>query len=195
MASRIFRFHLLLCIAAASFISASARADEQWSWVQITCAPELSLFSIHRFSVIDPPQLGREAVAILQQKYGAYDSKSLKYHPLTCTIPPVPALSGTHDPIPGYTIKVLGHLDENSNATSLRMIADDAEIFLDGISLGVMGLNQYSAGIGPDWIKVTALNGIAAGFYIETCTIEDAPNPPDVDRRLTCKTTKYPPAQ
>ena len=111
----------------------------------------------------------------------------------TCTIPPVPALGGWHDTVPSYTAKVVGHLDEHRDASSYRLIADDAEIFLNGKSLGLMGLNPYGASIGPDWIKINAIDGIAVGLYVETCTIKDAPSTPDVDKRQSCKTTKYPP--
>jgi hypothetical protein len=179
-----------LFVAAVVSISGSAQADETWSWVKPTCAPELRMFSIHRFSVVDPRDPNSD---LLRQKYGIYDSKSLKDQPFICTIPPLPAAEGAHPAANGYTVKVVGHLDEHSDATSLRLIQDDVEIFLDGRSLGIMGLNQYGITMDADWIQVTETASL--GLFIDTCTIEDVPSTPDVDKRLACKFDKYEPAK
>jgi hypothetical protein len=190
------RLAIASCIAAAVLMSPVA-ADDIWSWVQVTCAPELRMFSIHRFSVVDAPGSGADltdnAIVAPQQKYGIYGSKSLKAQPFTCTIPRLPAAAGGHLAANGYTVKIVGHLDEQSDATSYRLIQDDVEIYLDGRSLGSMGLNPYGITMGLDWIQVTEIEGF--GLFTETCAIDDATPSDGVYKRLVCKYGKYEPAK
>jgi hypothetical protein len=169
-------------------MSRAAFADETWSWVKPTCAPELRMFSIHRFSVVDPPDVDTN---LLRQKYGIYDSKSLKDQPFTCIIPPLPAAAGEHPLANGYTVKIVGHLDEHHDATSYRVIQDDVEIFLDGGSLGSIGLNPYGITMGADSIQITEIAGL--GLFTETCVIDNATQGDGLDKRLTCKFDKYEP--
>jgi hypothetical protein len=102
-----------------------AHADEAWSFVQITCAPELGYFSIRRFFVMDLPHMGpyltegqdpgRAVVAALQRKNGIFDSKSLQDNPFDCSIPAVQAVQGWGDGHPGYEVRIVGHIDKVSD--------------------------------------------------------------------------------
>src|SRR5260370_30253813 len=97
-------FVLLLLLICANPDCRPARADKLWSWVQITCSPELRMFSIRRLSVVDPPatylnkvrEPSPAIVKALERKFGIYDSKSLKSRPVICTIPPLAPAAGWH---------------------------------------------------------------------------------------------------
>jgi len=134
----------LLLISSSSVDS--AHADEAWSFVQITCAPELGYFSIRRFFVMDLPHMGpyltegldpgATVVAALQRKNGIFDSKSLQDNPFDCSIPSVQAVQGWGDGHPGFEVRVVGHLDKISD-----MISPYTEVFLQGKGLGNIFLN------------------------------------------------------
>jgi hypothetical protein len=121
--------------------------------VQLSCTPELGLFSVRRFQVPNIPDLGpyladgwkpdATVVKALQQKYGIYDSRSLKRVPFECRIPSLPLAPGRRGEVPGFDVRVSGHFDESSSTGSYRTMADDAEIFLNGRSLGLVPLNPY----------------------------------------------------
>lgn len=140
-----FSFFAVLSLTMASSVH-SAHADEAWSFVQITCAPELGYFSIHRFFVMNPPYMGPyltegleagpAVVAALQRKNGIFDSESLRDNPFDCSIPAVQAVQGWHDSRPGYEVRVVGHVDKISD-----LISPYTEVFLQGKSLGNISLN------------------------------------------------------
>lgn len=147
-AIRVFVLPLLLLFVGAIH---SARADEVWDFAQITCVPELGYFSIRRFSILDLPHMGPYlteglepgpvVVKALKRKYGIFDSESLQANPFECSIPEVQAVQGWGDGHPGYNVRVVGHLDKNSQESDYHMIADNAEVFLHGKSLGFVVLN------------------------------------------------------
>jgi hypothetical protein len=124
----------------------SAHADEAWSFVQITCAPELGYFSIRRFFVMDLPHMGPyltegldpspTVVAALQRKNGIFDSESLRDNPFDCSIPSFQVTPGWNEGRPGYEVRVVGHLDKISD-----MISPYTEVFLQGKGLGNIFLN------------------------------------------------------
>jgi hypothetical protein len=138
-------------LSAASAISGSrpALADEPWGFVQITCVPELGYFSIRRFVVMNLPRKGPyltegldpgpAAVATLERKSGIFDSAGLQAHAFECSIPAVTNSWG--GPRPGFTARVVGHLDKNSQESSYCRIRDDAEVIFNGQSVGIIGMN------------------------------------------------------
>jgi hypothetical protein len=134
----------LLLVFSSAFHS--SHANEAWSFVQITCAPELGYFSIRRFFVMDLPNMGpylteglnpgRAAVAALQRKNGIFDSESLRDSPFDCSIPAVQAVQGWGDGHSGYEVRVVGHIDKVSD-----LISPYTTVFLQGKSLGNIFLN------------------------------------------------------
>jgi hypothetical protein len=146
-ALRRLRFGFLAVLSLTMALSVRPlRADEAWSFVQITCAPELGYFSIRRFFVMDLPNMGpylteglnpgRAAVAALQRKNGIFDSESLRDNPFDCSIPSVQAVQGWGDGHPGYEVRVVGHIDKVSD-----LISPYTTVFLQGKSLGNIFLN------------------------------------------------------
>jgi hypothetical protein len=145
--------HVVLTVGLLMSSIASTRADDATGFVQLSCVPELGLFSARRFQVPDIPALGpfltdglkpdAAVVKALQQRYGIYDSRALKQIPFECRIPSLPAAPGWRSEVPGFDVRVSGHFDENSLTGSYRQMADDAEIFLNGQSLGFVPLNPY----------------------------------------------------
>jgi hypothetical protein len=88
---------------------------------------------------------------------------------LNCSIPTLAGIPGW-DPEerPGFGVKVVGHLDKNSQESSYRRIRDDAEVFLNGRSMGLLGLNPYGLSLGIDSIEI-----IQDGprLVVNTCSI------------------------
>jgi hypothetical protein len=166
-------FLALLLLIFSSAVH-SAHADELWDFAQITCAPELGYFSIRRISILDLPHMGPylteglepgpAVVTTLQRKYGIFDSDSLQANPFECSIPEAPAVQGRGDGHPGYKVRVIGHLDKNSQESSYSMIADNAEIFLQEKSLGLVVLNLTE---GTDSIEVW----YDAALEVRTCRV------------------------
>ena len=159
------------------------RADDAAGFVQLSCTPELGLFSVRRFQVPNIPELGpyladgwKPEVAIvraLQQKYGIYDSRSLKRTPFECRIPSLPAASGRRGEVPGFDVKVSGHVDErqrhsDSSTGSYRTMADDAEIFLNGRSLGLVPLGPYGFTVENSSIDISQQEH---GLNIRKCAV------------------------
>ncbi len=186
---------LLLCL-----VGGAAQADEPWSFVQITCAPELSYVSVQRFTVMNPPSPGRylsghvaspAAVRAIQVKYGMFDSESLKAHPFVCTIPPVPPIQGYDNARPGFAVRVEGRYEKPPDSVSdYAQMLDEVDISLNGRPLGRMGLNPAGIEIGPDTVSV-APNGV--GLTVIVCEISDQ-QPRAGNKHVTCASTDVPPA-
>jgi hypothetical protein len=172
------------CFLASLFLIFSsvvhpAHADEVWDFAQITCAPELGYFSIRRTSILDLPHMGPyltqglepgpAVVDALKRKYGIFDSGGLQANPFECSIPAIPAVQGWGDGHPGYKVKVIGHLDKNSRESSYSKIADNAEVFLQGKSLGLVVLNLTE---GIDSIEVW----YDAALEVRTCRVTPGTN-------------------
>jgi hypothetical protein len=147
-ALRHFRFTLFAVLSLTIALSVRPlRADEAWSFVQITCAPELGYFSIRRFFVMDLPHMGpylteghdpgRAVVTALQRKYGIFDSGGLQANPFECSIPQFQAVQGWGgDDHPGFKVRVVGHLDKIED-----MISPYTTVSLQEKSLGNIYLN------------------------------------------------------
>ena len=147
--------------------SNSVRADELWGFVQITCAPEISYFAVKRFQIYNPPHkgpylseglsAGQAQIEALQKKYGIYTSDSLSKHPFECVIPPIKPVPGWDASLTrGYTAKVAGHVNSDDSKTSYRQIIDNVEVFLDGKSVGTLGLNPYGFTVGTSSVEISS---------------------------------------
>jgi hypothetical protein len=130
-------------------------------------APEISYFAVRRFQISDLPykgpflneglRAGKPQIEALQQKYGIYTSSSLSQHPFECVIPSIKPVPGwSPRPTSGYTAKVVGHVDTDSEKTSYRQIIDEAEIFLSGKSIAKLWLNPYGFTTGTSSIEISA---------------------------------------
>ena len=153
---------LILCT-----LSAGAHSDELFGFVQITCAPEISYFAVKRFQISNLPHMGpflseglragQPKIHILQQKYGIYTSASLSEHAFECVIPPVKPVPGWSPRLTsGYTARVVGHVDTNSEKTTYRQIVDEAEIFLNDKSIAKLWLNPYGFTSGTNSIEISS---------------------------------------
>lgn len=182
------------CVLALSLLliiwaNTPAEADELWGFVQITCTPELGYFSIRRFFVLDPPhkgpylteglEPGPSAVSALQLKYGIFDSGNLKNNPFECSIPPVKGAPGWNESRPGYKVRVVGHLDKNSQESDYHLIADNAEVYLQNASLGLLVLN-LDEGIDSTEVWYDAL------LEVRTCRVTPGSDTANA-QNLTCR--------
>jgi hypothetical protein len=158
---------ILLTLVGICVLSDSTRADENWGFVQITCAPEISYFAIRRFQIYNPPNMGpylsegltagEAQIEALQKKYGIYDSSSLSKHPYECVIPPIKPVPGwSPHPTNGFTAKVVGNVETDDTKTSYREIIDNVEVFLNGNSLNKLHLNPYGFTSGTSSIEISA---------------------------------------
>jgi hypothetical protein len=122
---------VLLVLIMLCALPANVRADTNWGFVQITCAPEISYFAVRRFQVYNLPNMGpylseglspgEAQIEALQKKYGIYSSYDLSKHPYECVIPPIKPVPGwsPHETI-GFTIRVVGNIDADDSKTSYR---------------------------------------------------------------------------
>jgi hypothetical protein len=171
----------ILCVFGGSLAiahaSRAARADEPRSFVQITCAPELGYFSIRRFTIMNVPPKGpyltegfepaTEVVIGVEHKYGIFESEGLQARPFECSIPALSAIPGWERARHGFTVRVLGHLDKDSQETSYCRIRDDAEVVFNGKSIGLIGLNPCRSAV-LDSIEI-AHDGV--GLAITKCEV------------------------
>jgi hypothetical protein len=169
-----------------------AHSDELFGFVQITCAPEISYFSIRRFQISDLPhkgpflseglRAGRPQIDALQRKYGIYSSKSLSDTPVDCVIPPIDSVPGWSPKLTsGYSARVVGRVETNSDKSSYRDMVDEAEVFLNGKSIGKLWLNPYGFTSGTNSIE------ISSGQPDLTETRCDSPESELLDKPLVCK--------
>ncbi len=173
---RLWTRRVLLALVTLCTLPTGARADTNWGFVQITCAPEISYFAVRRFQVYNLPNMGpyltegltagEAQTETLRKKYGIYSSYDLSKHPYECVIPPIkPVLGWSPRETVGFTVKVVGNIDTDDSKTSYRQITDNAEVFLEGKSIGRLHLNPYgfrggtssieiSSGASPDLVQI-----------------------------------------
>ncbi|MBR0896817.1 hypothetical protein JQ616_17800 [Bradyrhizobium tropiciagri] len=83
----------------------------------------------------------------LGRENGIFDSDVLQRKPFTCSIPSFNSPNGWGaERRPGFDVKVVGHLDRNSEKSTYCEIADNAEVFLNGSSIGLLVLNPCKTG-------------------------------------------------
>ena len=185
---------ILLALAAAP---PPARADEPWQFVQVTCVKELGYFAVRRFTVMNLPKKGPyltegldpgPAAVEAVRRHNIFDAGDIKDRPIDCEIAPLPAIMGwgARDR-PGFKVKVIGHLDRDSNETSYCRIANHVEVFVDNKRIGGIGLNPCAGNL-TESINV-AHNGVEND--VEICTqssIFEVQLPPN-ETRINCVIT------
>ena len=148
---------IIAALSCAVETCAPARADFPWMFAQVTCAPTLGYFSIRRIMVLDLPnkgpylteglEPGPEISEVLAREKGIFDSDLLEREPIACSVPAFKSPNGWGaERRTGFDVKVIGHLDRNSEKSSYCEIADNAEIFLNGKSIGFIVLNPCKTG-------------------------------------------------
>jgi hypothetical protein len=128
-----------------------AHADYPWMFAQVVCAPTLGYFSIRRITIMNLPNMGpylteglnpgAGVAEALRREHRIFDSDGLEREPVSCSIASFKPPPGWGKERPGFEIKVVGHLDRHSEESSYCMIADNAEVFLNGRSIGLIVLN------------------------------------------------------
>jgi hypothetical protein len=132
-------------------------ADEPWMFAQIVCAPTLGYFSIRRITIMNLPKKGpylteglepgAGVAAALRRSNLIFDSEGLQSEPFTCSIPGFTAPAGWGgEKRAAFDVRVIGHRDRNSQESSYCMIADNAEVFLNGRRVGLIPLNPCKSG-------------------------------------------------
>jgi hypothetical protein len=126
-------------------------------FAQVTCAPTLGYFSIQRITIMNLPNKGPYLTEGLERGPGIaealrresriFDSDGLEHEPFTCSITKLQSPTGWGaEKRPGFDVKVIGHLDRHSEETSYCRIVDNAEVFLNGKSIGLIVLNPCKSG-------------------------------------------------
>jgi hypothetical protein len=173
-----------------------AHADEPWFFAQITCAPELGYFSIRKILIMNLPHGGpylrsdpmeRPApgvVSALEEKNRIYDSPDLSARPFTCTAPHLAAVPGSEREREGFDVKVVGHYEKpDDNEASYCRMVDNAEVIVNGKSLGLLVLNPCDNG--PMLVSVEiAHDGVE--LAVRRCTHDFEDDAHD-QQRLVCR--------
>jgi hypothetical protein len=148
---------LVVSLSVAVAACTPARADYPWMFAQLTCAPTLGYFSIRRITIMNLPnkgpylteglQPGPGIAEALRRENRIFDSDGLEREPFTCSIAKFKSPTGWGaEERPGFDVKVVGHLDRHSEETTYCRIVDNAEVFLNGKSIGLIVLNPCKNG-------------------------------------------------
>ena len=162
------RIAFLACtlVAAVAVHSAPAKADENYQFVKLTCAPELRFFEVSRIDVSNLPyeaellaQSGtpkRRAFTQLARTRGIYDHETLAVHPFDCRITAKSKDPVGRGPWPRFEVKV-------------RTISGAwaARVEVNGKSVGTIDLLEKHARFGVRSISVGD-NGV--GILVRVCT-------------------------
>jgi hypothetical protein len=133
-----------------------AHADFPWMFAQVVCAPTLGYFSIRRITIMNLPEKGPYLTEGLEPGAGIaeslrrdnqiFDADGLEREPFSCAIPGFKPPPGWGTARVGFDVKVIGHLDRHSEESSYCRIVDNAEVFLNGKSIGLIVLNPCKSG-------------------------------------------------
>jgi hypothetical protein len=155
MRSRIVASVLSLSVTLA--LCFPAHADYPSMFAQVVCAPTLGYFSIRRITIMNLPNKGPYLTEGLEPGPGVnealrrdnliFDSDGLEREPFTCSIAAFKSPPGYGErERAGFDVKVIGHLDRHSEESSYCRIVDNAEVFLNGKSIGLVVLNPCKSG-------------------------------------------------
>jgi hypothetical protein len=155
----------LLSLFATVGLCYPAHADYPWMFAQIVCAPTLGYFSIRRITIMNLPEKGPYlteglepgpgVAAALRRANSIFDSDGLETEPFTCSVPGFTSPPGWVGPTrASFKVEVVGHLDRNSQESSYCRIVDNAEVLLNGKSIGLIPLNPCASGDTPVIIEV-----------------------------------------
>jgi hypothetical protein len=154
-----FALVLIAVVGIVSSCAVQARADEPWFFTQLTCAPELGYFSIRKILIMNLPHGGpylsngfmepppQRVVSTLEENNRIFDSQGLSARPFTCTAPHLAAVPGSEREREGFEVKVVGHYEKpHDNESSYCRMVDNAEVIVNGKSLGLFVLNPCDKG-------------------------------------------------
>jgi hypothetical protein len=155
MRSRIVASVLSMLLTAA--LGVPAHADFPFMFAQVVCAPALGYFSIRRITIMNLPHKGPYLTEGLEPGPGVdealrrdhliFDSDGLEREPFSCSIPGFKPPAGWQpEARPAFDVKVIGHRDHHSEESSYCRIADNAEVLLNGKSIGLIVLNPCKSG-------------------------------------------------
>jgi hypothetical protein len=184
MRSRIVASILSMSVTVA--LCFPAHADYPWMFAQVVCAPTLGYFSIRRITIMNLPNNGPYLTEGLEPGPGVnealrrdnliFDSDGLEREPFSCSIPGFKPPQGWGSTTrAAFDVKVIGHLDRNSEESSYCRIIDNAEVILNGKSIGLIVLNPCKSGETTVSIEV-AHNGVelAVKKCVEPSIFDDA---------------------
>jgi hypothetical protein len=134
-----------------------AHADYPWMFAQVVCAPTLGYFSIRRITIMNLPNKGPYLTEGLEPGQGIaealrrdnliFESNGLEREPFTCSIASFKSPPGYGErERAGFDVKVIGHRDGHREESSYCRIADNAEVILNGKSIGLIVLNPCKSG-------------------------------------------------
>lgn len=186
--------YMLICTSTTAF------ADFPSSFVEVRCIPQLSYFSVHRFTIMNLPLNGRyrdkqgqplASVAKRLSEGGILTEKTALAQPYTCKIPPIKLEVGSDNFRPGYEIRLEGVIEHPSGVDSYRRMTDDIRVRLNGEVIGKIGLNPYSGGSGDERIEISP-NGLAEGrtLTVKVCSVAGEPKYTGWDLRCAKREVK-----
>jgi hypothetical protein len=191
------RIGALLIALLGTYLSATvsvspARADYPFSFVEITCAPEIHFAAVRRFWVYNLPQQGRyldsggdprpDAQAAVESRHRIFTSRALAKHPQTCEIPAL--VAGADTIRPAISLSITARVDANSAESSYARIRDEVNVRLFGTPLVTFGMNPHGISRGEDSVEISA-DGV--GLMIRTCILS-----PDDETAVSCKRINRP---
>jgi hypothetical protein len=147
----------VLSMVFSAALCVPAHADFPYMFAQIVCAPTLGYFSIRRITIMNLPHTGPYLTEVLEPGPGVeaalrrdhlmFESDGLQREPFSCAIPGFkPAAGWSSEARPAFDVRVIGHHDHDSQESSYCRIADNAEVLLNGKSLGFIVLNPCKSG-------------------------------------------------
>ena len=196
MSSRNVASALLMLVPIA--LCSPAYADYPWMFAQTVCAPSLGYFSIRRITIMNLPLKGPYLTEGLEPGPGIaealrrdnliFDSDGLEREPFTCSIASFKSPPGYGEgERAGFEVKVIGHLDRNSEESTYCRIADNAEVILNGKSIGLIVLNPCKSGKTTVSIEV-AHNGVE--LEVKKCVEPSIFDDPAGDK-MVCSETPF----
>jgi hypothetical protein len=159
--------------AGAIAHSRAALADQFYSVVHITCAPEIGYFAARRFMLVNPPAESDQQIKSLLTKiaaaHGIYTAVALKDAPLECDLVLGAKAANQPDQKQPLRLRVQGIFNnQNGQATSYRQITEQVEVSAEGKVLGRLLLNPYGFEVGPTDLMEVFYNG--ANVWVRTCS-------------------------
>lgn len=189
---------MLISLLGLAFAGAGpARADSPWIFAQISCIPELGYFSIRTILIMNLTYKGPylteglspapAVVHALERRYRIFDSGGLSERPLACTVPRLIAVPGWEPrEREVFTVEVIGHYDsqKNDQESSYCNMTDNAEVLVNGKSIGTLVLNPCEKG--PMLVSVeVAHDGVE--LAIRRCTHDQIADVGVDQQQLVCR--------
>jgi hypothetical protein len=192
----------VVSLSVAIGFCVSARADYPFMFAQVTCAPTLGYFSIRRMTIMNLPkkgpylteglEAGPGIAEALRRESRIFDSDGLEHEPFSCSIAKFKSPTGWGaEERPGFDVKVIGHLDRDSDQGSYCRIANNAEVIINGKGIGRIVLNPCKDGETTVSIEV-AHDGVK--LMVKKC-VEPSIFDDPTEKQIICSETPISDAQ